>query len=167
MQRKKVAATSTMFHTFIIPFFSCIMTECRNAVEVSQGSREAFSTGSQPQKPPQPSTAYAHDMPSTIPQLERPGHQAPAAGGREPVVAGPARDQRAHSERERHHEPDIARIEERRVDHHRRVLQQRIQPLPVADVDDPVPLHQHGKRAEHESSSSRKNASVAISTEIT
>ena len=49
MHRKKVAETSTMFQTFIMPFFSCIITECRNAVPLSQGSSEAFSTGSQPQ----------------------------------------------------------------------------------------------------------------------
>ena len=49
MHRKKVAETSTMFQTFIMPFFSCIITECRNAVAVIQGSSDAFSTGSQPQ----------------------------------------------------------------------------------------------------------------------
>ncbi len=49
MQRKKVEETSTMFQTIIMPFFSCIMTECRKAVAVIQGSSEAFSTGSQPQ----------------------------------------------------------------------------------------------------------------------
>ena len=49
MQRKNVAATSTMFQTFIMPFFSCIITECRKAVAVSHGSSEAFSTGSHPQ----------------------------------------------------------------------------------------------------------------------
>ena len=49
MHRKKVAETSTMFQTFIMPFFSCIITECRKAVPLSQGSSEAFSTGSQPQ----------------------------------------------------------------------------------------------------------------------
>ena len=32
MHRKKVAETSTMFQTFIMPFFSCIITECRKAV---------------------------------------------------------------------------------------------------------------------------------------
>src|SRR5580698_5889321 len=67
MHRKNVAETSTMFHTFIMPFFSCIMTECRNAVAVIHGSSDAFSTGSQPQYPPQPSTAYAHPAPSRIP----------------------------------------------------------------------------------------------------
>src|ERR671926_1878491 len=59
MHRKKVAEMRTMFQTFIIPFFSCIMTECRNAVDVSHGRSEAFSTGSQPQNPPHPRTAYA------------------------------------------------------------------------------------------------------------
>ena len=38
-----------MFHIFSIPRFSWIITECRNAVPVSQGRREAFSTGSQNQ----------------------------------------------------------------------------------------------------------------------
>ena len=46
MHRKKVAEMRTMFQTFIMPFFSCIITECRKAVPASQGSREAFSTGS-------------------------------------------------------------------------------------------------------------------------
>jgi hypothetical protein len=49
MQSQNVAEMSTMFQTFIIPFFSCIITECRKAVAVIQGSREAFSTGSQAQ----------------------------------------------------------------------------------------------------------------------
>src|SRR5207237_299813 len=59
IQSRKVQKTSHTFHTFIMPRFSCIITECRNAVPLSQGSSEAFSTGSQPQYPPQPSTAYA------------------------------------------------------------------------------------------------------------
>ncbi len=41
--------TSQTFHTFIIPRFSCIITECRNAVPVSHGISDAFSTGSQAQ----------------------------------------------------------------------------------------------------------------------
>src|SRR5579863_6933327 len=49
IESQKVVNTSHMFQTFSMPRFSCIMTECRNAVPVSQGSREAFSTGSQPQ----------------------------------------------------------------------------------------------------------------------
>ena len=38
-----------MFHTFIMPFFSWIITECRNAVPSSQGISDAFSTGSHAQ----------------------------------------------------------------------------------------------------------------------
>ena len=49
MHSMKVMNTSHTFHTFIIPRFSCIITECRNAVPVSHGSSDAFSTGSQPQ----------------------------------------------------------------------------------------------------------------------
>src|SRR5580698_6642423 len=59
IQRKNEVETSTAFQTFIIPFFSCIITECRKAVELNHGSSEAFSTGSQAQYPPQPSAAYA------------------------------------------------------------------------------------------------------------
>src|ERR1043166_854176 len=53
----KVIKISQTFQTFIMPRFSCIITECKNAVVESHGSREAFSTGSQPQYPPQPRTA--------------------------------------------------------------------------------------------------------------
>ena len=41
--------TSAMFHRLSIPRFSWIMTECRNAVIVSQGRKLAFSTGSHAQ----------------------------------------------------------------------------------------------------------------------
>src|SRR6185437_1727635 len=53
---RKVPNTSPTFQTFIIPRFSCIITECRNAVPLSHGRKAAFSTGSQAQYPPQPST---------------------------------------------------------------------------------------------------------------
>ena len=49
MASQKVAKTSHMFHIFSMPRFSCIITECRKAVPVSQGMSEAFSTGSHPQ----------------------------------------------------------------------------------------------------------------------
>src|SRR5260370_6225525 len=57
IESMNVMKISHTFHTFIMPRFSCIITEWRNAVPESHGSREAFSTGSQPQYPPQPSTA--------------------------------------------------------------------------------------------------------------
>ena len=59
MASRKVEKISHMFHIFIMPRFSCIITECRKAVPVNQGSSEAFSTGSHPHHPPQPSTRYA------------------------------------------------------------------------------------------------------------
>src|SRR6266478_10095492 len=74
MHSMKVVKTSQTFHTFIMPRFSCIITECRNAVPVSHGSSDAFSTGSQPQYPPQPSTAYAQCAPSKMPMVWK--HQA-------------------------------------------------------------------------------------------
>src|ERR1700722_10128125 len=67
MHNIKVRKTSQTFHTRIMPRFSCMITECKNAVPVSQGISEAFSTGSQPQYPPQPRTAYAQCAPSRIP----------------------------------------------------------------------------------------------------
>ena len=41
--------SATTFQTFSIPRFSWIITECRNAVPVSHGISEAFSTGSHAQ----------------------------------------------------------------------------------------------------------------------
>ena len=49
MDSMNVEKMSQTFQFFIMPRFSCIMTECRKAVPVSQGMSEAFSTGSQPQ----------------------------------------------------------------------------------------------------------------------
>src|SRR5512144_507688 len=68
---RNVVKMSHMFHIFIMPRFSCIITECRKAVAVSQGRSDAFSTGSHPQYPPQPRTEYAQCAPSTIPQLRK------------------------------------------------------------------------------------------------
>ena len=55
MTSAKVSVIKTRFQTFSIPRFSWIITECRKAVPVSQGMKEAFSTGSQAQYPPHPS----------------------------------------------------------------------------------------------------------------
>ena len=56
-----------MFQTFSIPFFSCTITECRNAVAASHGISAALSTGSQAQYPPQPISTYAQWAPSSMP----------------------------------------------------------------------------------------------------
>src|SRR5205823_3578531 len=44
-----VIKISHTFHTFNMPRFSCIITECRKAVPVIHGMSEASSTGSHPQ----------------------------------------------------------------------------------------------------------------------
>ncbi len=53
---EKVPMASSTVHTFIASRFSTTSAECSSAVPVSQGISEAFSTGSQNQKPPQPSS---------------------------------------------------------------------------------------------------------------
>ena len=52
----KVSTIRTTFQVFSIPRFCSIMTEWRKAVPTSHGISEAFSTGSHPQYPPQPSS---------------------------------------------------------------------------------------------------------------
>src|SRR5581483_11633331 len=71
IDNRKVAKINHMFHVFSMPRFSCIITECRNAVPVSHGIRDAFSTGSQPQYPPQPRTEYAQCAPRKIPTVRK------------------------------------------------------------------------------------------------
>ena len=44
-----VTSASDTFQTFSIPRRSWIISECRNAVPVSHGSSDAFSTASHPQ----------------------------------------------------------------------------------------------------------------------
>ena len=53
----KASTTSTTFQTRSMFFFSCIITECRNAVATSQGMSAAFSTGSHAYQPPQPTSS--------------------------------------------------------------------------------------------------------------
>jgi hypothetical protein len=55
--RQNVAMTRDRFHTRSIPRRSCTITEWMNAVAVSHGNSDAFSTGSQAQNPPHPSTS--------------------------------------------------------------------------------------------------------------
>src|SRR4051812_22349531 len=71
--RKNVARIRQTFQTFSDPRRSWIMVECRNAVMVNHGMHAAFSTGSHAQKPPQPSSSYAHNIPSVLP-IERNTH---------------------------------------------------------------------------------------------
>ena len=52
---EKVRIASRMVQTFSALRFSITTAECNSAVPASHGISEAFSTGSQNQKPPQPS----------------------------------------------------------------------------------------------------------------
>ena len=74
MVRKNVRITNVMFHTRSMLRRSCTITECRNAVDVNQGSAPAFSTGSHPQNPPQPSSSYAQIIPRVSPS-DRNSHE--------------------------------------------------------------------------------------------
>ena len=71
MLSRKVLRISSTFHILSMPRFSWIITECRNAVPVSQGSSDAFSTGSQNQYPPHPSSTYAHIIPKMMPFVRK------------------------------------------------------------------------------------------------
>ena len=130
--RKNVMMTSVTFQTRSMPRRSCTMTEWRNAVAVNHGSRPAFSTGSQPQKPPHPSSSYAQSMPSVSPneRNSQPDHR-PAPDGAQPRIVEMAGDQRRDAERKRDRHRDEADVQRRRVDRHVEVLKQRVQPLAV------------------------------------
>ena len=52
----KVTMARRMVQLLSVSRFSTTATECNSAVPASQGMNEAFSTGSQNQKPPQPSS---------------------------------------------------------------------------------------------------------------
>src|SRR6218665_1648419 len=68
-----------------VPRLSVTASEWISAVPTSHGMNEAFSTGSQNHQPPQPSTEYAHQLPSAMPSVRN--SQATTLHGR---------DQRAH-----------------------------------------------------------------------
>src|ERR1019366_162107 len=69
---RNVPTTRLRFQSRSIPRRSCTITECRNAVAVSQGRNDAFSTGSHAQYPPQPSTSYDHHIPAMIAAERKP-----------------------------------------------------------------------------------------------
>ena len=52
-------------------FFLCCANACMNAVSMSHGTRDDVSTGSQLQKPPQPSIRYAHIPPTAMPRVKK------------------------------------------------------------------------------------------------
>jgi hypothetical protein len=54
--KEKVRIAKRIVQTFRASRFSTTMAECSNAVPISQGMKETFSTGSQNHQPPQPSS---------------------------------------------------------------------------------------------------------------
>src|SRR6476646_893334 len=62
----KVPMMRLIFHNRNMLRRSCTIPEWRNAVAVSHGRNDAFSTGSHAQYPPQPSTSYDHHMPAMM-----------------------------------------------------------------------------------------------------
>ena len=78
--------------------------------------------------------------------LEQPGDQRPAARGGDPRVSGLPRDQRADGEGERHGETDVPQVQHRRMDGHRRILQQRAETVAVRHRGDQLVHRQHLER---------------------
>src|SRR3989338_6379293 len=52
-------------------FRSHTSSACNNAVPTNHGISDAFSTGSQNQKPPHPNSRYDHQLPNTIPNVKK------------------------------------------------------------------------------------------------
>jgi hypothetical protein len=133
MESRKIEKISDMFQIFNMPRFSCIITECRKAVPVSQGIREAFSTGSQPQFPPQPSTELRPvRAQKNATGQEYPGDHGSAGRDVSPLLAGIAHDERHQRKGKGHGETDIAEVEHGRMDHHLGILEQRIQTITIS-----------------------------------
>ena len=55
-EKPKARIASRMVQLFSASRFSTTMAECSRAAAMSQGMKDAFSTGSQNQNPPQPSS---------------------------------------------------------------------------------------------------------------
>ena len=67
--KQKVTIASRAHHGAKRFRFFSAARECRRAVPESHGKSAAFSTGSQNHQPPQPSSRYAHRLPSPIPSV--------------------------------------------------------------------------------------------------
>ena len=55
-EKPKAMMANKIVQAFRLSRFSTTMAECNSAVEISQGMKDAFSTGSQNQNPPQPNS---------------------------------------------------------------------------------------------------------------
>src|SRR5262245_23528416 len=78
--RLKARMASSTVQLLKAPRFSVTASEWMSAVPTSQGMNDAFSTGSQNHQPPQPSSQYAHQLPSAMPTVRN--SQAASVQGR-------------------------------------------------------------------------------------
>ena len=93
--RQNVAITSDRFQTRSIPRRSCTITEWMNAVAVSHGSNDAFSTGSQrPEAAPAEHLVAPPRAEDDADGEEAPGDERRAAGVGQPALAEAAGDER-------------------------------------------------------------------------
>src|SRR5262245_47912140 len=69
-EKPNVRIESRMVQLLSASRFSTTSAECKSAVPISHGMKEAFSTGSQNHQPPQPSSLYAHHDPSAMPPVK-------------------------------------------------------------------------------------------------
>src|SRR5665648_972 len=67
VKQARMGAPSAKF----LGFLRCCENACMNAVSMSHGTRDDVSTGSQPQKPPQPRIRYAQIPPTAIPRVKK------------------------------------------------------------------------------------------------
>ena len=125
-----VARMSETFHTFSIPRFSCTITECRNAVPGQPGQQRGVLD-----RIPRPVAAPAQLGRRTSARragCRRRGRTRPPSAKRRVAriqsASSAPRHERADREREGDREQRVPRVQHRRVDHHARVAQQRVQP---------------------------------------
>ena len=103
-------------------------TPSRRATASARRSRPGPRRSSRPSRPPgRPSASRAAGR-----RRGRPGDERPAARRDDPALVGATCEQRAHREGERDREADVAEVEQRRVGHHVRVLEARVEPAPSA-----------------------------------
>src|SRR5579883_173081 len=69
--KANVIIASINVHPLNASRFSHTIRLCKRPVAASHGNNDAFSTGSQNHQPPHPNSRYAHQLPSTMPQLKK------------------------------------------------------------------------------------------------
>jgi len=114
-----------------MPFFSCIMTECRKAVAA----------------PAEHGVGPVHAEEDAAGEKE-PGDESPDAGDLDPFFAGIAHHERAEGEGEGDGESDVAQIKHGWMDDHLGVLEEGIEA--VAVVRERSVVHGEGRRGEVE-----------------